>query len=248
VAWLLIVPCFSVQTAEDLAEDEAFLDGGGVVASPSRDPEAGPATGGKVGDQAALQKLLSVAGEVSCGPATGRNPRLLSTQPVWVSSCSFSPSPFGVPVLPPVAVCCVCWPLPRLAATPLPLSSLPHFFLSPFSCAETVSKFYSTQEAGPAGALPVGFVGELYEYQKRGLDWLKWLHDTGTSGILADEMASSCMCAVGVERCARMFVVVEHVVLHPHICDLGVVVLGVVRDVQGLGKTVQVIAFVSYST
>jgi SNF2 family DNA or RNA helicase len=40
----------------------------------------------------------------------------------------------------------------------------------------------------PAPGVPPGFVGELYDYQRKGVEWLLRLHDNGTSGLLADEM------------------------------------------------------------
>jgi non-specific serine/threonine protein kinase len=36
--------------------------------------------------------------------------------------------------------------------------------------------------------MPIGFVGELYHYQKAGFDWLHFLHDYGFGGCLADDM------------------------------------------------------------
>ncbi|MFC3848623.1 DEAD/DEAH box helicase [Corynebacterium hansenii] len=36
--------------------------------------------------------------------------------------------------------------------------------------------------------VPEGFVGELREYQRRGLDWLSWMSDAGFGVILADDM------------------------------------------------------------
>ena len=39
------------------------------------------------------------------------------------------------------------------------------------SVAETVSQFYSTQATGSSTKLPKGFIGELYEYQKKVCVW-----------------------------------------------------------------------------
>ncbi|WP_295624898.1 DEAD/DEAH box helicase [uncultured Corynebacterium sp.] len=41
---------------------------------------------------------------------------------------------------------------------------------------------------GPRVPLPEGFVGELREYQRRGLDWLSWMSAAGFGVILADDM------------------------------------------------------------
>lgn len=40
----------------------------------------------------------------------------------------------------------------------------------------------------PRVPTPDGFVGELREYQRRGLDWLAWMSDAGFGVILADDM------------------------------------------------------------
>lgn len=41
---------------------------------------------------------------------------------------------------------------------------------------------------GPRVPVPGGFVGELREYQRRGLDWLSWMSAAGFGVILADDM------------------------------------------------------------
>lgn len=58
-----------------------------------------------------------------------------------------------------------------------------------FNCEDSVSTDLKEKDANqPEVTVPPMFVGQLYPYQQKGYEWLKFMTDEGCGGILGDEM------------------------------------------------------------